>query len=70
MPSKFVHQKPEILCVLGIKMSVTDERWGFRKSEPVLTSETAQKVQKLAWAEVIGELTSKVPAVSQVSPAK
>ncbi|KAI6365869.1 hypothetical protein MCOR25_005238 [Pyricularia grisea] len=41
-----------------------------KKSEPVLTSETAQKVQKLAWAEVIGELTSKVPAVSQVSPAK
>ncbi|KAH8842459.1 hypothetical protein MCOR27_008164 [Pyricularia oryzae] len=41
-----------------------------KKSKPVITSETAQKVQRLAWAEVTQELTSKVPSVSQVLTTK
>ncbi|TLD25228.1 hypothetical protein PspLS_06030 [Pyricularia sp. CBS 133598] len=47
----------------------TDEVYA-KKSKLVITSETAQKVQKLAWTEVTQELTSKVPAVSQVLPTK
>ncbi|TLS25359.1 hypothetical protein PpBr36_07173 [Pyricularia pennisetigena] len=41
-----------------------------KKSKAVVTSETAQKLQKLAWAEVTTELKSKVPAVSQALEAK
>lgn len=35
----------------------------FRKARVNVTSEEARKVQALAWKEVIGELSAKVPGL-------
>lgn len=35
----------------------------FRKASVNVTSENARKVQALAWKEIIGELSAKVPVL-------